>query len=78
MERLLEEVWDEDELIGEIDRVEAMLAGDLTDRQRQAPQTMERVRAFVRTLLGRLANRGRQGCDSTPNASSSRRGEWFV
>ncbi|MCA9104537.1 MAG: CotH kinase family protein [Planctomycetales bacterium] len=48
MERLLEEVWDEDELIGEIDRVEAMLAGDLTDRQRQAPQTMERVRAFVR------------------------------
>ena len=51
---LLETVWKEDELLGEIARIEALLEDHLHERQADAPESMDKVRAFLRTRRERL------------------------
>jgi len=48
------EVWHEDELLAEIDRLEELLLPHLPPRQREAPAGMERMREFVRNRRGEI------------------------
>lgn len=48
LQKLLDEVWNEQELLAEIDRVEELVEGRLHERQGNVSETMERVRSFVR------------------------------
>lgn len=48
LQKLLDEVWNEQELLAQIDQVERLVEGRLHERQGNAVETMERVRAFVR------------------------------
>jgi hypothetical protein len=54
MQKLLDDVWKEDEFIGEIDRIEKLLRPHLHDSQRNAPRAMDDVREFIRSRRGEL------------------------
>jgi spore coat protein CotH len=60
MLELLKDVWNEDELVKSIDRVEALVTGHLHDRQSGAPRAMDATRHFIRsrreTITRDLAN----------------------
>jgi spore coat protein CotH len=49
MQRILEDVWKEDELLKSIDRVEALVGDHLHDRQAGAPRAMNGTRQFIRS-----------------------------
>ena len=51
---VMAEVWHEDELLAEIDRLEELLLPHLPPRQREAPAGMERMREFVRNRRGEI------------------------
>jgi spore coat protein CotH len=51
---LLDEVWDEQELIAEIDRIEKLISSHLHERQKSSPRNMNRVRDFIETRRGVL------------------------
>lgn len=48
LEEVIDEVWQEEDLLAEIDRLAALLAPRLGRRQADAPQALEGVRSFVR------------------------------
>lgn len=51
---LLAEVWKEDELLAEVDRVEKLVSGHLHASQQQTAQSMNEVREFIRTRKATL------------------------
>jgi spore coat protein CotH len=48
MQKLLEDVWQEDELLKSIDRAQALLTEHLHERQAGAPRAMDNTRQFIR------------------------------
>lgn len=48
MQRLLDEVWDEDKMLAEIDRVEKLVTPHLHRAQSETPQAMDEIRQFIR------------------------------
>jgi hypothetical protein len=46
---LLDEVWNEQELVAEIDRIEQLISSHLHENQQNAPDAMDQVRDFVKT-----------------------------
>lgn len=46
---LLDEVWKEEELLGEIDKAEKLISGHLHERQRGTKAAMDDVREFIKT-----------------------------
>jgi len=54
LQRLLDEVWVEEELLDEIDRMEVLLAPHLTDYQEFIAERIEAVRNYVETRRGDL------------------------
>jgi hypothetical protein len=54
LERVLDEVWHEDELLAEVDRLEHLLTPVLGGRQAGAPKAMEAIRDYIRRRRGEL------------------------
>lgn len=54
MEQLLSEVWNEDVLLAEIDRVEEMIGDELHPRQENLARSMDSVRGFIRSRRGEI------------------------
>jgi spore coat protein CotH len=54
MQSLLDQAWKEEELVAEIDRIEALIADHLHARQRNTGRAMERARKFIRARRGEI------------------------
>ncbi len=54
LELLLAQVWDEDEILGEVDRMQELLAPHITEYQEFIAESVEDVREYVRTRRGDL------------------------
>ena len=54
LESVMADVWREDDLLAEIDRLEKLLGPRLGPRQKDAPAAMERIREFVRKRRGEI------------------------
>ncbi|MFM7243309.1 MAG: CotH kinase family protein, partial [Planctomycetaceae bacterium] len=55
LEQLLDTVWNEDELLAEVDRLEALLAPHLSAGQSGAARSLDGVRDFIRRRRGEVA-----------------------
>jgi hypothetical protein len=56
LQELLDEIWNEQELIGEVDRVEQMIASQLHPDQQGTTQALREVRQFIATRRDILKN----------------------
>lgn len=68
LEGVMREAWHEDQLLAEIDRLEALLAPRLGARQADAPKGLETIRSFVR---GRRAELEAAFADWPPQAPAT-------
>jgi hypothetical protein len=58
---LLDEVWDEEELLAEVDRLETLISSHLHESQRNTNREIDKLRSFIRSrrkeLLADLGKR---------------------
>ncbi len=66
MRTLLENVWKEEALIAEIDRIEKLFSKDLHERQADYKESMNQVREFVRARRGQVTAALAKGSDGIP------------
>ncbi len=73
LRRLLDEVWDEDAMLAEVDRIEALVSPHLHPSQAGTPSAMNELRAFVRgrrEVVERALDNWRPNVPSEPRTPS--------